>query len=405
MRVSSFLRTGCMAVACLASSMVAFTASADDRRPDDVERTLVFSPGDYDSKFYRIPALAVMSDGNLLAVADKRIDKLSDLPGRIDVVGRISTDNGRTWGDFFTILENDSIGGYGDPAVVVDRNTGDVIVICSHGNGLWQDAPANITVVRSTDNGRTWGEPLNINPMILTAEKDGPQPIKNVAGAFASSGAALQLDNGRLMFSLVVRERGRGGFYNYAIYSDDGGHTWQVAENPATGDGDEAKVAQLEDGTVIMSIRSRQKFGHRSFSYSHDRGKTWSEPVLIDDLPDPACNGDFIVCDYNGRQLLLQSMPAVIKIDPDFKPVQGTSLERADIGVYGSFDGGKTFPVFRQITWGPAAYSSMAILPDGSLGVLTEEAVENAGPTHQGGYRLWFLKMPLTEITGESAGK
>ena len=72
MRVSSFLRTGCMAVACLASSMVAFTVSADDRRPDDVERTLVFSPGDYDSKFYRIPALAVMSDGNLLAVADHR---------------------------------------------------------------------------------------------------------------------------------------------------------------------------------------------------------------------------------------------------------------------------------------------------------------------------------------------
>lgn len=285
--------------------------------------------------------------------------------------------------------------------MVVDRNTGDVLVICSHGNGLWQDAPANITVIRSTDNGHTWGEPLNINPMILSPDKDGEQPIKNVRGAFASSGAAVQLADGRLMFSLVVRDRDREGFYNYAIYSDDGGLTWHAADNPATDDGDEAKVAQLKDGTVVMSIRSRKKFGRRTFSYSHDNGKTWSAPEVIEDLLDPACNGDFIVYDHDGKNIVLQSLPAAMKTQPDLKPVKGASPERADIGIYASEDNGKTFPIFRQITWGPAAYSSMAVLPDGTLGVLTEEAVENAGPAHNGGYRIWFLRMPITEITGE----
>lgn len=397
----SFLKKAFVISAFCLGAFFAQQAVADDCHAADIERTLVFNPGDFGSKFYRIPALAVTKDGNLLAVADKRINSMNDLPGDIDVVARISKDMGKTWGDYITIVEHDETGGYGDPALVVDRNSGDVIMICSHGNGLWQEAPAHITVVRSTDNGKTWGEPLDINPMILTTSSDGPQPIKNVLGAFASSGGAVQLDNGRLMFALVVRAKDRQEFYNYAIYSDDGGRTWQVADNPACLDGDEAKIAQTADGTVIMSVRSRKKFGRRSFSYSKDNGKTWSESVKIEDLPDPACNGDFIRYTYGGKDLMLQSLPAAMKINPELKEVPRAVPERADIGIYASEDQGKTWPLFRQITSGPGAYSAMAQLPDGTLGVLTEEGVEDPGPLHQGGYRIWFLRMPITAITGK----
>lgn len=112
----------------------------------------------------------------------------------------------------------------------------------------------------------------DINPQILTTDPAGKQPIK-CTSAFASSGRATQLANGRLIFPLVVREDGNPDFKVYAVYTDDLGKTWKVSKNPATTDGDESKIVQLADGTVIMSIRNRRGI-LRKFSYSHDNGET-----------------------------------------------------------------------------------------------------------------------------------
>ncbi len=177
-------------------------------------RSLVFNKGDFNSGYYRIPGIVTLPDGTLVAVADKRINTLNDLPGDIDVVCRRSTDGGHTWSPYITIAEHDSLGGYGDPAIVRDRRTGDLIVISLHGQGLWQKTPGEISVSRSTDGGLTWQPPVNINPQILTNDPNGKQPIK-CCSAFATSGAALQLKNGRLMFVLVTRQEGVEGFPCY----------------------------------------------------------------------------------------------------------------------------------------------------------------------------------------------
>ena len=100
-----------------------------------------------------------------------------------------------------------------------------------------------------------------------------------------------------------------------------------VSKNPATADGDESKIVQLADGSLIMSIRNR--FGSlRKFSYSHDRGETWSAPVPVEGLPDPRCNGDIIRYNRDGHDLLLQSLPG----DPN---------GRNNVAIYVSKDGGK----------------------------------------------------------------
>ena len=184
-------------------------------------RSLVFNKGDFGSQFYRIPAITTLPDGTLVAVADRRINSLNDLPGDIDIVCRRSTDGGHTWGPYITVAEHDSIGGYGDPALVRDRRTGDLLVI-SH-------EPGQICVSRSTDNGLTWQPPVNISPQ-LTAGKKGLK----YNGAFASSGRAIQLRDGRLMFVLVTRIEGNENFPCYAIYSDDSGRTWHASRTPAT---------------------------------------------------------------------------------------------------------------------------------------------------------------------------
>lgn len=352
-------------------------------QPTGTYRSLVFNRGDYGSQFYRIPAIATLPDGTLVSVADKRINTLQDLPGEIDVVCRRSTDNGRTWSDYITVAEHDSLGGYGDPALVRDRRTGDLLVISLHGQGLWNKTPGNISVSRSRDNGLTWEAPVDINPQILTLDPEGKQPIKCNA-AFASSGAALQLKNGRIMFVLVTRQEGVERFPCYAIYSDDSGRTWKVSKTPATLDGDESKVVQLPDGTLLMSIRNRWS-GPRRFSISHDNGETWQvQPDSYTNLHDVACNGDIMTLKHNGKDYLLQSLPG--------------GPWRDNITIYASEDGGHTWPHSYLVSPGPGAYSAMTRLADGSIGILTEEGIHSVDKTHQGGYRIWFTRIPLEDI-------
>lgn len=349
---------------------------------DNIERSLVYCPGDYNSKFYRIPAIVTAMDGSLVTVADKRIEHNGDLPSKIDIVSRRSTDGGKTWSNYVTVAPHDEIGGCGDAALVVDTITGDILSIFSHGNGLWQNEPAHISVVRSNDNGITWGPMIDISPQILTTDPNGVQPIK-CTSAFASSGRALQLKNGRIIFALVVRVEGNPHFQVYAVYSDDSGKTWNVSKTPASYDGDESKIVQLDDGSLIMSIRNR--FGTlRKFSYSKDNGETWSEPIPVEDLPDPCCNGDIIRYHRDGKDILLQSLP-------------GNPTNREDVAIYVSHDDGKTWPTKKTIVKMPSAYSSMTILPDGSIGILTEESANN----HQS-YDIWFTRLPIDVIlTGD----
>ncbi|MCM1347790.1 MAG: glycoside hydrolase [Firmicutes bacterium] len=352
-----------------------------------IVRSLVMDKGDFGSKFYRIPAITTLPDGTIVVVADKRIDKLDDLPGRIDVVARRSTDGGRTWGPYITVAEHDETGGYGDPAIVYDRRTGDLIVISSHGNGLWDKSPSHTSVSRSRDGGLTWEKPVDISDQIFTTDPNGKQPIKLTA-AFASSGRALQLKNGRLMFVLVTRKEGVDPFPCYAIYSDDGGKNWKVSKTPATLDGDESKIVELPNGDLLMSIRARFK-NTRKFSLSKDKGVTWTELTDgYDNLKDVKCNGDIISLKHNGRDVLLQSLPA--------------GPWRSNITIYASYDGGKTWPHSYQVMHGPAAYSTMTLLPDGkTIGMVTEEGVHDVNDRHHQGYRLWFTSIPVSDILGE----
>ena len=370
---------GALASICLFGMSVGFI-SCKSSEPKEQVRSLVFKGGDYGSKFYRIPAIVTAKDGSLVAVADKRIENNNDLPNPIDIVARRSTDGGKTWGEFITVSEHDSTGGTGDAALVVDQKTGDILAIYSHGNGLWQDSPAQITVNRSRDNGQTWGDTLNINPQILTTDSLGTQPIKTTS-AFATSGRALQLKDGRIMFALVTRQEGEPKFKVYAIYSDDGGHNWQVSKEPATVDGDESKIVELNDGTLIMSVRNRYRDklmdNHRIFTYSTDRGETWSEPVAAD-LIDPACNGDIIT--YGDGQIVLQTLP-------------DSPNKRENVSVFISRDNGKTFPEKQLVYEGPGGYSSITVLPDGELGVLTEE-----GHVEGEGYEIWFTTLDANQL-------
>lgn len=363
---------------CLALAFApAFAQSVEPVGYDDpvlgAYRSLVFNKGDFESGFYRIPAIETLPDGTLIAVADKRIERLQDLPGKIDVVCRRSTDGGRTWSDYITIAANDSIGGYGDPALIYDPKHKRLVVVCTHGNGLWQTEPGHITVFTSADGGLTWSEPLDLNPMLFA-----PGNIEAVS-AFATSGRAIVTKSGRIIFVLVTRRDGVEKFPCYAIYSDDGGLSWKISDTPVTDDGDETKIVQLPDGTLLASIRNRW-VGDRRVSRSTDNGRTWTvvEPFGLHDI---ACNGDILSYRYEGTDYLIQSLP--------------DGPWRDNITLYASSDGGRTWPKTYRVSPGPGAYSAMTVMPDGSIGVLTEEGVHDVDARHLQGYRIWFTRVPI----------
>ena len=87
-----------------------FTASSQE--------TTVFRLGDDGYASYRIPAIVQDKKGNLIAFAEGRVDHAGDF-GNVDIVYKISQDQGRTWGALQIAVDYDNLQA-GNVAPVVD---------------------------------------------------------------------------------------------------------------------------------------------------------------------------------------------------------------------------------------------------------------------------------------------
>lgn len=363
---------------------------------EGLTRVPVFEMGESGSQYYRIPALVKAADGSLVVLADKRGNDLGDLPNIISIVAKRSTDGGKTWGEMVTVAQGNSAAGttYGDAAVVLNEKNGELVAVFvgnenygSHCVGLWasnSSYPLRLYKSISKDNGLTWSAPEDISNYVYGGIYG---QTYSWIGLFAGSGNGLQLKKGdkagRLMFVVAARNDSSwgGAMSNYAIYSDDNGATWNVSKNPACTNGDEAKVTEAENGDVIMSIKNRNK-GFRLFARSTDGGETWSTATQNTDVMDPACNGDLIKYEHDGKYYLLHSLP-------------GSTSVRENVTVYLSSDGGANWDIRRQIYTGYSAYSSLAVLDDGTIGIIIEEGKWDSGLPGSDGFNLSYINFTL----------
>lgn len=347
------------AVALVSSAAAAFAQAVPPH-----EHSIVFArETDTISNYYRIPALAVAKNGNIIAAADARGNQLADLPQVISVVVRVSHDNGRTWGPIKMIAKGEKKGEitYGDPALVTDPADGTIYLFYSGDNGFGastKEHPIRLFMSKSTDNGETWTAPTDLTEKIW-------QP--DWVAAFFTSGAALATTDGRIMIVPVVRLQGKRGAYDYAAWTNDGGETWHTGTETATpaGNGNEAKLMELADGRLLMSLRSP---AHRMFATSADGGNTWSQLDSVPELVEPGCNGDIIR--YNapsGKSYLLHSIPNTTEERKD----KGT--QRENVSIFVSDDEGATWKKHYTVVRPESSYSAMTVLPDGSIGILVEE--------------------------------
>lgn len=312
---------------------------------------------------YRIPALAVTTRGTLIAAYDGRPSG-ADVPSNIALVVRRSRDQGATWGAPQVVRADSAPLGFGDPSLLVDRETGRIFLF--HAASVRQGFFGSATGVReddpnvlqadyswSDDDGATWQHRR------ITAQ------IKDPAwgGLFASSGAGIQLRQGphagRLVQQYVVRYN--GAIYGASAYSDDHGASWRMGALVGPGV-DENKTVELADGRVMLNGRAK---GVRRVAWSADGGVTYTG--LHDDstLVDPGNNA------------------AIIRIHPEARAgtpgaewllFSNTShrSERRHLTLALSCNSGRSWLGTEDIEPGLAAYSTIAMLPNGKVGVLYE---------------------------------
>ena len=356
---------------------------------------------------YRIPGLITTNAGTLIAVYDNRYNSSKDLQEDIDIGMSRSTDRGQTWEPMKVLMDmgeyggrSEQLNGTGDPCVLYDPNTNTIWVAALWMSGsapdkmLWWDSQPGMTpeetgqfmLVKSTDDGVTWSEPLNITRQIKNPEwqllLQGP-------------GRGITLDDGTLVFPAQYKEDiglkaldgGQYTCHSTIIWSSDGGNNWHIGTG-AKSNTTEAQVVQLSDGSLMLNMRDDRNRTDKSVSNGRavavttDLGRTWTvHPSSNSALPEPNCMASLISAELNiggaQKKVLFFSNP-------------NDKSDRIRMTIKTSFDEGFTWP---EINWlelyGPSCYgySCMTMIDNKTIGIV-----------YEGTKDLIFQKIPVSVL-------
>jgi hypothetical protein len=286
--------------------------------------------------YQAFPDVHLRPGGEMLCVFYAGFDHVSlpgfapggKLPPECPKCGRVclvrSGDLGRTWSPAEVVV--DSPLDDRDPSIA---ELADGTLLVSYfalepgpGGGGFRFVSSNL--VRSSDGGRTWSEPMR-----LFADWAVSSPVRLLSG-------------GRLALPVYYAGEAKspGGAYGGVSFSSDGGRSWSppVAvgkDGPLALDA-EPDLVELPGGRLLMALRPVM-----AVSWSDDGGASWSRPEKI---------GFEAHCPYflrmrSGVLLLAHRLPA-------------TSL-------HFSLDDGKTWSKNVPIDTAGGAYPSMCELPAG----------------------------------------
>jgi sialidase-1 len=368
--------------------------------PDFADREIV-QAGQHGYHTYRIPAVvrvrvteatqrlsAELRQETLLLFLEGRKYSSSDF-GEVHLLVLRSTDLGNTWTDPHVVHKEDTLDKditMGNPCPAYDHCTGRVWLVFTRDN-------QQVFVTSSDDGGQSWQKPRNITeavrPSSWTRYWTGP-------------GHGLHLEHGahrgRLLFPSYHLEADDSQLYmrSHAIYSDDHGKSWQIGMSTRLGDaidevvfkagwvpqggfvwaGCECLAAELSNGQLYLTVRNQVALTGRipqrkAFATSDDGGTTWTPLALHDEVPGLKCQSGLARLqggsDAEGDWLLLSGITGS----------DSRGGNRRDLAVFLSRDGGRSWPKSKLLHEGPAAYSDMCVLADGTVLCLYEGGVKH----------------------------
>lgn len=319
-----------------------------DSRTEGLE--YLFKSGTEGYECFRIPAIVKSVKGTVLAFAEGRKNGCSDT-GSIDLVLKRSTDKGKTWGPL-QVVWTDGENTCGNPAPVVDRDTGSIFLLSTWNLGADREPEIiaqksrdtrRVFVLKSDNDGISWTDPEEIT---------GQTKKENWTWYATGPVHGIQLKNekyyGRLIIPCDHIEAVSKEYRSHVIYSDDHGKTWFLGGIIPQDQVNECTVAELDDGRLLINMRNYDRDKRsRKISFSSDGGMNWSGIQADPTLVEPICQASMLMFSGNAKPgILLFLNPA-------------SSESRINMTLKISFDQGRTWDLSLVLHPGPSAYGDM----------------------------------------------
>jgi sialidase-1 len=192
-----------------------------------------------------------------------------------------SSDQGKTWGEPFTLVaepEPPAKGYFCHPSFL--RLAGGQIML-SYIYSTYPTTPyyGHNYYRRSADEGKTWTDQFLMTP------HSGYVIVHNDRLQTLSTGRVLAMAEYKAHDPSTSDHTGYAGM---SFFSDDGGYSWQPSSNTVDMhpiEVQEADAVELKDGRLLMFARSYHGYPVRA--YSADRGASWSKGEMMKELEMP----------------------------------------------------------------------------------------------------------------------
>ena len=384
-------------------------------------QSYAFLPRDNGSRVYRIPAMVVADDGSIVVACDKRYDSHTDIGNGhiIDIVIRRSTDGGKTWGEPVVVAKGEGIVsgdgtrcGYGDPSLI-KGNDGKIYCLFGAGNIGYFYGLNRICLSVSEDNGVTWSSSAANPPADLVSTGKVTDHANNYGGSnvayglydyFVTSGRGLCTSEGYLMGLLPAQayttaakssDAKTSNSHDYIFYSTDGGATWHISEQPIFAGGDEAKVIQANDGSLIASVRQGGNRGFSTATYTKNEDGT-----LTFTVGTQYNNSQLNAGGYANNQDILYYQRETDEGKTDIIFHSMTVGQHANFKLYYSTDKGTNWTEFLTVQTKGTRYVTMERSANGSLYLFFEDQSLNSagGYTDYNHYPLNFVEITHDQL-------
>ena len=348
-------------------------------------QSFAYVPTTDDCRFYRIPAMILDKEGNIVVASDRRYGSNSDLGNhKIDVSIRRSEDGGKTWSKQNIIAVGDwkttSDFGYGDPALARTKN-GRLICVMAAGSTMYWNGMRNAAICLSDDNGITWTKPRQLYTSKFTDAVNGKTNEFGFYGNFISSGKGLTTFDGTVMFTNnCLTYENKNSPQCYILSSKDEGETWTIGPSNAYKGCDESKLEQLNDGRLMVSVRQS---GDRGFNTGTADASQWSSQWRNSQITGNACNADILYFSRATEGKMDILLHTYIK-----------SSSRENLTLAMSIDQGLTWHDVLNIQPGGSCYSTMIKLANDDLAILYEDESYSVG----NGYALNFVTITREQL-------